>query len=507
MKEEIRPKYANPPHLTAWAWLLPALLLVLAVRLHGLSQAALTDFDAVRNWQIVRQVAAGNLHDFFHHRSPGFYLFFLPLALLRPDFHWFLYVNAALSVVAVGALAQFVGREAGLRPPETALLALLIGTSVVLTFSSRAFDTSALSLTLFVGMLRSYYARLQRPSRRQLLRAAGWLALGLTVDYKFLLTLPILALLELWRADGLLRQPGTLGRVLAILAAPYFVLGLVGWLGGLPWWRWPATYYDIVRPTRPNAAGRTGNLHLDLSYYPRVLLDFESPLAWLGLGLLPVVFWAELRADFRARRVTLLPYLAVWAYCWLAGMSLLLKAPRGLLFVYGLFAALGFLTLRRLTRAYLVVLAPLLLLAIGLNLSTIRKQIYAYTPSRYPAVAAWLRAHDAHGVVTTVGLGLAPFLAPDSVVSITDERRLPALRHRGYRYVLLDGYWRVTNIARFGSLRRQRPVAAWPEPMLTAPLLFLEHAEYTALSYAETLRLQRLAARDTAQLRLFRLND
>ena len=503
MKEEVRTKYANLPHTTAWAWLLPALLLVLVVRLHGLSHASLADFDSVRNWQIVRQLATGNVHDIFHHRSPGFYLFFLPLALLKLDFHWYLYSNAVVSVVALGALMRFIGQEMALRPFETALLALLVGTSTFLTFSGRDFSLSSLSLLLFVTLLRTYYRRWQQPSRRNLLRAAACVALGLTVDYKFLLTLPVLGMLELLRGDGLLRQRGIALRVLAILATPYLVLGLVGWLGGLPWWRWPATYYDIVRISRPNAAGRTGNLQLNLLYYPRFLLDFESPLSWLGMLLFPWLCWREIRAG---RRLTLLPYLAVWAYCWFGGMSLLLKAPRGLLFAYGLFVVMGFLVLRHLTRPYPAALVLVALLGVGYNLRQVQGQIYAYTPTHYDAVAAWLHAHNIHRVVSTVGLSLAPFVAPDSVKNINDEHLLPALRRRGYRYVLFDGYWRVTNIRHFDSLRRQRPIAAWPEPMLTSPLQFLEHSEFTALSYTETLRQQRAAQRDTAQLRLFRIN-
>jgi hypothetical protein len=38
--------------------------------------------------------------------------------------------------------------------------------------------------------------------------------------------------------------------------------------------------------------------------------------------------------------------------------------------------------------------------------------------------------------------------------------------------------------------------------MLTAPLLFLEHSEYTSLGYDETLALQKAASRDSLQLRL-----
>ena len=63
---------------------------------------------------------------------------------------------------------------------------------------------------------------------------------------------------------------------------------------------------------------------------------------------------------------------------------------------------------------------------------------------------------------------------------------------------------RVTNRPRsFTVSARQLPLAAWPARPLLAPLLYLEHAEYTGLGYAQTLRRAAAAATDTAQLRLY----
>ncbi|MDQ2772134.1 MAG: hypothetical protein M3Y54_16735, partial [Bacteroidota bacterium] len=247
-------------------------------------------------------------------------------------------------------------------------------------------------------------------------------------------------------------------------------------------------------------------LHPDLLYYPRYLLEFESPLLLLGL-LLALGLAARQWQRGQWRRGQLLPllsYLLVWAGCLLAGMSLLIKAPRGLLLAYLPLAALAVLGGRRVLPgwALLVVLA----LAVGLNLSRIQQQLYAPLPGRYPAVAAWLRQHGAIRVASTVGNGLAPYLdARQSLTVINDERQLAALRRAGYDYVLLDGYWRVANVARFDSLRRQTPVAAWPAPALRQPLLFLEHSEFTGLGYAETQAAARAAAADSLPLRLYRL--
>ena len=185
-------------------------------------------------------------------------------------------------------------------------------------------------------------------------------------------------------------------------------------------------------------------------------------------------------------------------------MSLLIKAPRGLLFAYLPLAALAVLSGRRVLPGR--VLAGGLALAVGLNIYHVQEQLYAPLPGRYPAVAAWLRQHGATRVASTVGNGLAPFLSPgQSLTVITDERQLAQLRRQGCQYVLLDGYWRVAHVARFDSLRRQVPVAAWPAPALQQPLLFLEHSEFTGLSYDETLAAARTAAADSLPLRLYRL--
>ncbi|TGD78919.1 hypothetical protein [Hymenobacter wooponensis] len=487
--------YAN---LNLW-WLL-ALVALAALRLYGLREAALPDYDSVRNWQIVQEVAYGNVHHIFHHGSPGFYLLYAPLAWFTSNYQVFQHVNALLAVAALGMLIRFVGHHLQLSGWQQALLTLFAGTSVLLTFSGRDFTMSSGSLFCFAGLLGAYWGRLQQPSRQTLLQAAAWLMLGLCINYKFILTIPILTVLELWHNDGLLWRRGNLMRVAALVAAPYLVFGAIGVAAGLRWYLWPAFYYKVAFPDAANAAGRSNTLRFDALYYFRYLWNFESPLLGVGVGLLLL----KLRKEWPSRRGQLpfLPYLLVWAACLLAGMTLLIKAPRGLLWAYPLFYVLAYAGLRQWLSGG--VLAGLIIAAIGFNGYRLQREIYAYTPTRYPQVATWLQAHGGGKVASTVSLGLAPF-QPDTVLSVNDERALAALRRWGYRYVLLDSYWRVTGVARFDSLRRLQPVAAWPEPLLTSPLLFLEHSEYTGLGYEETLARQRVAKQDTLQLRLLKL--
>lgn len=499
-------------------WLpLLALLAVVAMRLHGLSQVALPDYDSVRNWQIVQEVAHGNLRNLFHHGSPGFSLLYAPVAWLTSDYHIFQHLNALIAVAALAWLVQISARELRFTASETALLLLFAGTSVFLSFSGRDFTMGSWSLLLFVGLLRAHYQRLRQPSTAALLRAAVWLAAGLSINYKFLLTLPILLVLELLYGGRLLWQWRNLWRVLLVLATPYVLLGALGAAGGVPWYRWPAVYYNIVFPGAQNAAGRTGHLRFDGLYYLRFLRDFESPLLGPGLAAGLWLLGRRLRTLAGPRWPWPAPglplYLAVWAGCFVVGMSLLLKAPRGLLLAYPLLYVLAFLGWRQAlgrwvgAKASRWLLATTVLLAVAFNLFRIQREIYAYTPTRYGQVTAWLHQQQPEPVrvASTLSLGVAPFLAAsDTVAVIVNEAELTKARRQGMQYVLLDASWRIVNAPVFDSLRRQPPLATWPEPLLTAPLLFLEHSEYTGLGYEETLQLQR-AAQDSAQLRLYRL--
>ena len=487
-------------------WLVGALLLVAVSRLWRLAEAGAPDFDSVRNWQITQELAHGDFSQLFHHGSPGFNLFYLPVAVFAQRFLVFQAINALLGVAGLGFFVAWVSRKASLSGPETAGLTLLGGTSLLLTFSGRDFTMSALDLVLFVGLLRSHFKRLRQPSPAALPRVALWLALGLSVDYKFLFTIPILAVLEWWQADGQWHRPRTWGRVLSILAAPYALLGAFAWLVGLPWYRWLAFYVRVALPKTANLAGRQATLQPDFLYYLRYLGAFESPLLLLGLALAAWLVLRQWRAGGRAatRQWTILSYLLVWAALLLAGMSLVVKAPRGLLFAYLPLAALAVLSGRRVLPGW--VLVWVLLAAVGQNLFRIQQELYAPLPTHYPQVAAWLRQHGATRVASTVSLGLAPYLDKQQILTVvTDERQLAALRRQGVQYVLLDGYRHVAGVARFDSLQAQRPVASWPEPPLHRPLLFLEHSEFTGLGYVETLAACQVARTDSLPLRLYRL--
>ncbi|HSI91180.1 MAG TPA: hypothetical protein VK927_08685, partial [Adhaeribacter sp.] len=82
---------------------------------------------------------------------------------------------------------------------------------------------------------------------------------------------------------------------------------------------------------------------------------------------------------------------------------------------------------------------------------------------------------------------------------------LPQLKQQGFTHLLLDDYRKVTNVPGFKALEQERPVFQSPEPHLAAPLLFLEHSEYTGLGFSETMALHQQSLADTVQLKLIRI--
>lgn len=484
-------------------YILTALLCVLA-RQHLLLQTGLTDYDSVRNWQIIQQVGQGNFRHLFHHASPGFFLFFGLLALFCKGVYPFIWLNMAFNVAAVLLVLRFCRRHLRLPLPEAFLVGSLFGLSVFTVSTGRNLATESVSMLLFMLMLESYLRRLQQASPKALLQAAGWLALGLTVNYKLLLVLPVALVLELWQRDGVLTRRLLLQAGL-ILLAPFGLFAGIALAVGQPFYQLPATIVSINHFTRPTPAQRTGRLNADLLFYVRYLLDFEWALLVAGIGLFPVCFRQELFGTL-SRRLSPLQGIFLVTYLILLGMHLLVKAPRGLMLIYGpLYGLTGLVLLRALRYRWLVL--ALLGLGIAGQTGRLQRHIYAYTPTHYPQVAAYLRQQGIEKVATTVGLNLLPYARQQGITVqvILREADLAALRAQGFTHVLLDDYYRAAHVQQFDGLRQLRPQQAWPEPPLTSPLLYLDHAEFNGLSYGQVLENQRQARRDSLQLRLIRI--
>ena len=487
-----------------------AAAVVLASRLWHLGAAPLPDHDSARNWLTIQAVAAGDFRDLFVHLSPSFYLVYAPLApVLGTNVYAWLVLNAVVGVIGIAWLTRTVARAAHWPRPDEACLTLVVGLGTLYTFTGRELAINSPTLVVLAGIVHGYYGRLHRrppPDRRRaLLGAVVWLAVGLTINYKLALLLPIGGILELvFRRDRVLNL-ATASRALGLLALPFVAYAGVAEAVGLPWYRLGAGWLGPFIHPEAAGSGRGGLFHPDVDFYFRYLIRFESPLVLVGLLAGPWVVARGRGVDRRFAGV-LLAFGSL-----LVLLSFLLKAPRGLLTIVGPLTLLGALAVGEVMGPRRRALTRTVLLAAALTQTgTLWREIWRWFPPApyappYQQVAAWLQAHGARRVATTASLGLVPAAASYNIVvrEVTQPDTLRALVRRGaYRYVLVDNYCRVVGYDSLRTAVAGTPVLRLSEPALLVPLLFLEHAEFTGETYAEALARQQRAAQTPAQLTL-----
>ena len=189
-------------------------------------------------------------------------------------------------------------------------------------------------------------------------------------------------------------------------------------------------------------------------------------------------------------------------------MHLLIKAPRGFTFIYGLLYLIFYLVLQKLIPKRSLIIS-LLMVGILCQVWKLAEVVYAYSGTSYPAVARYLKEKNINKIATTVGLGLAPYAAENglTVTPVIWENDLTLLKEQGYQYVLLDNYYKAANIRNFENLETLPALKTWPEPTLLSPLLYLDHAEFNNLSYSRIMANQKRAESEPAQLRLLKIPE
>ena len=191
-------------------------------------------------------------------------------------------------------------------------------------------------------------------------------------------------------------------------------------------------------------------------------------------------------------------------------MSFLAKAPRGLLFVLPMLYAMCFSAMvlfkgfQGKTKVFFTIILSSLL--IGYNVFLAQKNIFNYASTNYKTLANYLTINHIHKILLTNGKGIIPFL--DKTIQtklIANEQEIEQLKKQGYTHCLIDDYCRIAQLDSFVTLRKQQPIWQAPEPTLEAPLIYLDHSEFTGLSFGETLLLREKVKKDSIHLRLIRL--
>ena len=476
----------------------------LFARHYLLDQVGLTDYDSIRSWQIVQEIGQGNFKNLFHHASPGFYLFYAAFTPFLSGVYGFIYLNTAFNIGAVLLLIRFMQQHLAIPVPESFLTGLLFGLSVFAVSTGRNFATESISIFLFMLMLERYYQRLMHHDAKAFLQLAALLAISLTVNYKFLLLLPIAILLEIVVRDGVLNRK-ILVRAALILAVPFVLFTLLAIAVHLPFYIYMAAVFNIKNPTVPNPAQRVGYFNFDVLFYLRYIWDFELPLIVPALLLFPLLYRRDL-FSYSFSHFNIYRFLFLISYSFMLGMHLLLKAPRGLTFIYGLLYLIFYLVIKKLipNRAILI---SVLVLGIGYQYRKLEQAIYAYAGTSYPQVAQYLKQQGITKIATTASMGLVPYTNQKQIqvkVALTASELLN-LKKAGFQYVLLDDYYKAANIQSFKRFETLTVIRDWPELSLLSPLVYLDHAEFNNLTYTQLIQNQKKALQSSSQLRLVKI--
>jgi hypothetical protein len=460
---------------------------------YKLNEVCLSSWDAVRNYQNARGMASGIFVGLFEHTSPTFNLLLGLAAVFAQDFHIILIFNALLMLWTIYRTGQWAEIFWQLSSIETAALYIIFGGSLFVVDIGRSLSVEVLTLMVWVEILWAI-------ARSHYLRLGLWTGILLTITYKTVLLLPIL-ILVLSKTDKTTRLKALL---LAVSLGIFYVL--LGWFLGLSVLTYPKYFVSVFM--RRGVAHSTF-LNADLSYYFKYLIQFENPLLLLGLVFWTWVLLKNLKDKPSINTLTNTQQV-FWAFVTVgifAAMSLIDKAPRGLIFIYPLLSLGGVLSLRAAVSykiLYSVVFAGIL----GYNFFLIQKNLYPYTHTQYARVVGFLEEKKVDKILLTNGLGLVPFLSKNTNFQLVkNDDEITEYQTKGYYYVLIDDYCRVAKIDNFEKTRKYKALAQWTEPSLDAPLLHLDHSEFTGRTFDQTITYRRVMLQDSIRLRLVDLNN
>lgn len=475
--------------------------LLLVFKVLYLPQEGLMDYDSVKNYQVAREMLEGNFQNMFRHASPAFNLLLTGLLAVFSQYYWAELLNSGLFLLATLVFCRFIARQLQLKLPEAFLLFVFSGTALTLTFLGRSLTFDGLAFLFYAFFLKHFYLALTRRSEKQLYLAAILYGFMFTVDYKVLVLLPIVLLISFFqrKVRFTLRQ---IAVCLLLIFLVFNFFAVLGWVCGQPWHKYylVAGIIPFKDSDHPNRV--VGFFNWDVLYYIKYLFFFENPLLVFGILLAPFAF--PLGRYWQDREFNLLVFMLILAYCFLAGMAIIQKAPRGLLYAYPLLYTITFLTLKKYV-THSLAFAGLILTGIGFNVFSVCQNVYPYSQSNYAQVAKFLQRQQVTQVASTVSNRILPF-APVGLElkEVTRTSQLANLKAQGYQYLIIDDYYKITGIAL--DLRPYKNVVLeMPEPVLLSPLLALEHCEFAGFSFEEALHIHRELLRRPEHLRVVKL--
>ncbi len=476
---------------------------LLGVRIYGLDVAPLADYDAVKNYMLAQQLAGFHFSELFYHASPTLNMLNGILFFLTNSYVLLEYVHAAFNVIAILLLGDYVSKKLNWSRLELFSFLFLAGTSLTMVNTSRYLAMESLSLLFFVCFLRAYLETFGQANKKLILPG---LLLGLlfTVNYKAFLILPVIFLVECLAYKKDFFQRCSLGLVAFIL--PFLGYVVLSFLISFVPFQYPAVLYSIMFVPDDHPYRDLTFFNTDVLYYIKYFFWYENPALIVVLLVFPLLYLKK-RVFFRKEDQFEL-ILGIIVYAFIFGMSLIQKAPRGLLFIYPLLYVFLILLIKHFTGHRKYVMISITFVVFACHLFSIQKNIYAYAHTSYPALADYVKKHHIKAMASYVGMGAYPFVENEikEFKVLHQEEELASLRAMGISYLLVDDYYRLACME-LTIPEEYELVFEAKEQSLLSPLLALEFSEYSGLRFEESLGIRQDLMSAPVHLKLYRLTD
>lgn len=465
-------------------------------------QTGLLSFDANFNAQVIRQITYQQYENLFNHASPLFFILFVPLYWLSANYELLQFVNALIFVLAIVVWANWLAHQWNFSKTLHFLLVLLIGISPLALHNAVGFSIEACFLLCAGLLLRYYYRSWYENTNKNLDKVALVAGIGLTINYKLLLFIGVLLLIELFQTHQK-RSVRQIARMTCLAAVPFITLSLLGFFLGLSPILYAAIWYHILLVRVPNMAGFTGSLGQDMLFYVRYFWCFEN-IILLIISLLAIfsvvsqLLKKTITELLKPNFETLLVFVVLLYFI---VITLLPKAPRGLLPIWPIIVGLGVWYGQKYwpTRAVWQYLAVFFLTAWSLYLSY--QYVLKYSETNYASVAKIIKEKPNNQVFgTTVGINIFQYLPEKSILFAFDTSKAQT-----FDLLLMDDYSHIANIPFSDKFLAKNYIllGQWKERSLLSPILWLEHCEYTGRSFEKTLQLRDSSETKAAQLKLY----
>lgn len=483
-------------------WLSSVVFLIFLYNYQIISSAPF-DYDAVKNYQIIQELAQGNFYNFFHHASPVLYVFFLPFYFIYPDFWFLLSINTLLGIFTSWLWVRLLLKDTA-KNPYNATTYLLLGTSFFAVAYSRTLSIETLGLffsALLWGQIQCFL------DQRKSFWSSAWLigiiaSLLFLTNYKAIVPLAFMAIIITFKRknNAIPFSWQFLKRVLIGFCATIGLFMFVGVIGGEAWYQYPATIVGIVANAK-----ETTTHPFNGRFYFQYLAEFENVILML------LAIW-QIRTIFRfPSNYTILWRLIAWTTLLTYLVMLFLpKAPRGLIFVFPLLYLLGlkqlqYFSLEKWKKPAFYFVATVFL--IFWQIKTIWGKVYSYSPTSYPQVVSILKKEKAEVVFTTLGIGIYPFLDRNIKLEILREASdtLKFQSYTGKKFLLYDSYGEISLHRSLINLKKLKYDYYFEEKSLCNPFLSLELVEYNRTSYRKAFEISESLQKQKWQLALKKL--